>query len=69
MDTTDNTMDEEFLRDSIDRLLAWEYVHGVYCAGKSLRPCRIAERLGVETKEAREMLERAMLKARLSDGA
>jgi hypothetical protein len=61
---TDNTDTEEFIESHIERLLNWEWVHGVYCAEKHLRPCRLAERLGVETQYAQEMVQEAIHSAK-----
>lgn len=55
----DKTETVEFRAEHADRLLAWEYVHGCYCAGKPIRPSRIADRIGLSTNEVRDMIEHA----------
>lgn len=60
-DTTDSP---EFIREHADRVLAWEMIHGFWCAGKVLRPCRIAERLGVPSKVVQDDIKTAIEKAK-----
>jgi hypothetical protein len=60
----DKTLDPEFIEGEVDRLLAWEWVHGVYCAERHLRPCRLADRLGITTQEAQELVQDAIDMAR-----
>ncbi len=57
---TDETDSPEFVEDTMNRLMSWEWVHGVYCAGKSLRPCRLAERVGIPTVEAQELVKESL---------
>jgi hypothetical protein len=61
----DNTTSREFIEQSADRLLAWEWVHGVYCGGKHLRPSSLAERIGLTTVEVQELVESALVKAKI----
>lgn len=55
----DCTLERDFIEQNADRLLAWEFVHGLYCGGKTLRPCRLAERIGLSTEEVQEIIKKA----------
>lgn len=55
----DRTQEHDFIEENVERVLAWEYVHGFFCARKALRPCRIAERLGVPSSYIQEEVNSA----------
>lgn len=52
----DRTNDPDFIAEHADRILAWEFVHGFFCYRKTLRPCRLAERMGIPTKDCHLIL-------------
>jgi hypothetical protein len=54
--TMDRTNDRDFIEEHSGRILAWEFIHGSFCYRKTLRPCRLAERMGITTEECHEIL-------------
>jgi len=60
----DNTMDEDFINENADRILAWEIIHIGLCAGGHVSPCRIAARIGISTSDIHEIIDSAYVKAR-----
>lgn len=57
IEVPDRTNTRKFLQEQADRMLAWEYVHTVFCAGKHLRPSKIAERAGIPLAQVYAIIE------------
>lgn len=62
----DPTDSWEWRMEQADRLMAWEFVHSLACAGKQLPAYILADRVGLTTSEMDRLVKTSI--SHLADG-